>query len=131
MAVQRNAKNLTFNRFIVAVLPRFLDVGDDVVSTVKKNLYGDEGDWGVSHDIGKAIHAGVAPGLELDFLTKKWVETLNPFMDDLAELGRTEGGTVIDLFAWIKQSFGVSTTEAIYGPENPYKVEPELLQAFW
>lgn len=131
LAVQRNAKNLTFNHFIAAVLPRFLDVNDEVMTIVKKNLHGDEGEWGVSHDIGKAIHTGLAPGPVLDSLTRNMVETLNPFMNDLAERSRGGEGAIIDLFAWVKHSFGMSTTESIYGPENPYKIEPELHEAFW
>ena len=129
--MQRNAKNLTFNHFVAAVLPRFLDVNHEVMTIATKNLHGDEGDWGLSHDTGKAIHAGLAPGPALDSFIRKMVETLNPFMDDLAQRSRSGEGTIVDLFAWVKNSFGMATTEASYGPENPYKIEPELHQAFW
>ena len=40
-------------------------------------------------------------------------------------------GSRFNLFEWIRPRFTIASTEAIYGPGNPYKVEPEIGQGFW
>ena len=43
-----------------------------------------------------------------------------------------EGAEVeVDLFSWCRSAMSVASTEAVYGPENPYTHESGLIEAFW
>jgi hypothetical protein len=36
----------------------------------------------------------------------------------------------VDIYSWIRNAITVATTDAVYGPRNPYK-NPEVEQGFW
>jgi hypothetical protein len=131
VAVLRNSKNLLFSPMLAAVIPRLFDVGDDVASVVKKHMRGSDGEWLNTHPINMANSVQVLPGPNLDSMIRKMQQTLNPFMNQLQEQSMSDEDTVIGLFAWTKKHFGLASTEAIYGRENPFKLQSKLLDAFW
>lgn len=131
IAVQRNAKTLSFSPFVIALVPRFFDVGEDVISILKRNMHGEDGDWGAVYDMHQANYWTVAPGPILDGMVRRFCDSLIHFMDELGTRSRSGDDITVDLFAWTKHSFGRSTTDAAYGPENPYRLQPELENDFW
>ncbi|KAF9699632.1 hypothetical protein EKO04_002456 [Ascochyta lentis] len=44
------------------------------------------------------------------------------------ELGHAQSG---DLYSWIRHTICLASTDALYGPCNPFRVDPELEDAFW
>jgi hypothetical protein len=44
------------------------------------------------------------------------------------ELAQAHAG---DLFSWIRHTICLASTDAMYGPSNPFRVDPQLENAFW
>ncbi|KAK8051773.1 cytochrome P450 oxidoreductase [Apiospora rasikravindrae] len=64
------------------------------------------------------IAPSMAPGKELDAITRRSVEVLSAEMESM----RTQGGPVrTGLWAWSRQIMEAATTEAVWGPQNPYR----------
>ena len=40
-------------------------------------------------------------------------------------------GDEIELFAWVRKDFAIASTDAIYGPKNPFSQNPDLQNDFW
>lgn len=36
-----------------------------------------------------------------------------------------------DFFSWIRHTVCLASTDVIYGPSNPFRVDPQLENAFW
>lgn len=131
IAVQRNSKNLLFSPLVAAVLPRFFGYTKDVISRITKNMKDENGEWANTHPMNLHNYVHLLPGPKLVAMIGTMQNTLNPLMNQLQQQTKGDEETVIGLFAWIKQSFGLATTEAIYGGENPFKLQPELIKSFW
>ena len=131
VAVQRNSKNLLFSPLLGRMIPRFFDVDKAVASLTTKNMRDENGEWANTHTMNMANYIHLLPGPNLDSMIRKMQMALNPLMDQLQEQTRCDGDTTIGLYAWIKKSFGLASTGAIYGRENPYKLQPELIDTFW
>ena len=126
VAVQRNTKSILFNPFVVAMCPRLFGTGPKTNSIIAKGMTKEKDAFMAdAHD---EMYAVLAPGTTLQQMTRVTLELLASFFDDdLAAAGET----CIDLFAWIRHVFTVSSTEPVYGPKNPFRHHPELEEAFW
>ena len=129
VAVQRQTKSLTFQPFVAAMLPKLLLVDKDAMEIVKRNMDGDQGDWGLIPDTHKETWPAIAPGPQLDRMIRDMFSTLLPFLDEF--VGEREATTFTDLYAWARRAFTLAGTDALYGPENPFRWDSELEDAFW
>ncbi|KAK7957270.1 uncharacterized protein PG986_006492 [Apiospora aurea] len=68
----------------------------------------------------------LSPGPGLDSLNGAAIRQIYNAMKTVAE----SGPTTIELFAWVRHEFFMATTEAIYGPKNPFR-DPKLEQAWY
>ena len=130
VAVQRSSKNILFSPIVAGMIPRFFDVDKDVTSLTAKNMQDENGEWMNTHLMNKA-YVHLLPGPNLDIIIRKMQVALNQLMDQLREQTKGDEDVVVGLFAWIKKSSGLASTDAIYGRENPFKLQPELFEAFW
>ena len=128
VAVQRNTKTLTFNPFIAAMSKRLFDVDKKTMDIIKTNMDGEQGKWGLIPETHDGIYTALAPGPTLDWMNETMLRKLLPFVDELEQRGDT---TEIDLYSWIRRAFAVSSTEAVYGPKNPFNHIAGLEEAFW
>ncbi|KAL8722992.1 MAG: hypothetical protein Q9225_000608 [Loekoesia sp. 1 TL-2023] len=74
------------------------------------------------------MHRYLGPGPSLEKMERVALERFLPFYNEL-ESGTD--GVVVDLFAWLRTAMTVASTEAIYGPQNPFSHQPELEDALW
>lgn len=130
-AAQRNSKNLLFSPLLGRVVPGLFGVDKDAASLTRKNMQDENGEWLNTHPMNMANYVNLQPGPNLDATTRKMQRNLNPIMDQLSSQSQGDEDTTIGLYAWVKNSFCLATTEAIYGRENPYKLQPELIDSFW
>lgn len=66
----------------------------------------------------KYIMSAMGPGEDLDSINRKSVEIFSEDMDRL----RAEGAPIrTGLWEWAREIMVKSTTEAVWGPENPYR----------
>ncbi|KAL8999918.1 MAG: hypothetical protein Q9169_001324 [Polycauliona sp. 2 TL-2023] len=127
-AVQKNAKALSFNPFVSFVSPRIFDAGDEANAIIQDNIEGEKGPWGLLYDTSRGMHNALAPSSSLDWMTKTMLTKLEEYIEPL---GVGKGGLEMDLYKWVRKSMTVASTEAVYGPKNPFKHKPELEDAFW
>ncbi|WQF86395.1 Putative cytochrome P450 [Colletotrichum destructivum] len=80
---------------------------------------------GYMHILSKGVHSTLAPGRSLDAVTSIVAYDLN---DSIQELhGKT---TRMNVLHWFRHAFGISSTDGIYGPGNPFK-DPKVEAGFW
>ncbi|KAL8830239.1 MAG: hypothetical protein Q9170_005822 [Blastenia crenularia] len=127
-AVQKNAKNLSFNPFVSFVSPRVFGVGEEAMAIINENIDGEEGNWGLLADTSRGMHAALAPSESLDWMTRTMLTKMMEYVDALAT---SKGGEEISLYKWIRTALTVSSTEAAYGPKNPFNHQSALEDAFW
>ncbi|KAK8127816.1 hypothetical protein PG984_008924 [Apiospora sp. TS-2023a] len=64
------------------------------------------------------IAPSMAPGKDLNMISRRAVEVLSAQTEPL----RAQGGPVtVGLWGWSRQLMEVATTEAVWGPQNPYR----------
>jgi hypothetical protein len=131
VAVQRNTKTLLAGPIQAAATSRLLDLRDEDTATFTKKTQDENGQWLNRHLLNTANHVQMLPGPNLDSALRKMQNTLNPLLDQLQARTESDEGAVIGLYAWTRKTMSLATTEAIYGRENPFKLEPELIDAFW
>ena len=129
LAVQRQTKSLSFQPFVASMLPKLLLVDADAMEILKRNMDGDEGDWGLAMDTHRGIWLALTPGPQLDLMLQSVLTTLLPLFLEFA--GSREARTMTELYAWVRRGLTLVGTESLYGPENPFRYEPGLEEAFW
>ncbi|KAL8717337.1 MAG: hypothetical protein Q9225_005412 [Loekoesia sp. 1 TL-2023] len=127
-AVQKNAKVLSFNPFVSFMSPRIFGVGEEAMVIINENIDGEKGNWGLLPDISRGMHNALAPSESLDWMTRTMLTKMMEYVDPL---GASKDGTETNLYKWIRTAFTVSSTEAVYGPKNPFNHQPELEDVFW
>ena len=132
IAAERASKTLTIAPLMVALCPRFFDVGDRVMAYVKRNADLKEGNGSLMHDISHGMQKEMAAGSEnLDLMIKVVLEGASKSLDGLDEDRKGKESSTIQLFAWLRKEFAVASTSAIYGPLNPIAMQPSLAEDFW
>jgi hypothetical protein len=63
------------------------------------------------------IKPAMSPGEELDAMNRRAVEILATTVKTL----KAKGTVRLDLWAWSRQAIVKATTEAVWGPQNPYR----------
>lgn len=130
LAVQRNAKNISFTPFVVAMLPRLFDVDRGDVEVASRNHDEEDGHWGYMSDVHSSTYSVLGPGVDLDRMVRPLLENMMNHFDELSS-SQSGGAVIIDLFAWVRRTVTAASTYAIYGPENPFACEQGLETAFW
>ena len=132
IAAERMPKALSFGPFIVALLPRLFDVDSRVMKYISNNVDGSQGKWGFIHDITQGMHHALAPNSpNLDAMIKVTLQRMLDTLDKLSGTGDSNVGEEIELFAWVRKDFAIASTDAIYGPKNPFSQNPNLQNDFW
>ena len=131
VAVRRNSKNLLFTPVLPGMIPRFFDVDKDVIYSTAKNMQDEGGDWINAHPLYMSNYVQLVAGPNLDIIIRKMQTALTPLMDQLQKQTKGDEDAVIGLYAWIKKSSGLASADAFYGQENPFKLQPELIDAVW
>lgn len=84
------------------------------------------GEYSYLIEFDKAIHPAVTPGASLDTMNRLSIQKVSEFLDALA----SNAPTTMNLFEWVQKSIAWATSEAVYGPRNPFR-DPKILSAFW
>ncbi|EKG16279.1 Cytochrome P450 [Macrophomina phaseolina MS6] len=90
-----------------------------------ENLTGDNWLDGYMNAVLKEIHATLAPGPNLDKINRSVAKDLTAAINALA--GKT---TRVELLEWFRHQFSLSSTNAMYGPHNPFK-DRKVEDGFW
>ena len=79
-------------------------------------------------DFHKSMGPSLAPGAGLDGMNRVMIQNVAA---SLQKLDRESGqGTRIGLVEWIRHEITIATSNAVYGPMNPFN-DPKAEEAFW
>ncbi|KAL2016802.1 hypothetical protein VTK56DRAFT_2971 [Thermocarpiscus australiensis] len=92
------------------------------VEIMKRDLTSDHG---FSTSWPKYIMPSMAPGPDLDAINRRSIEIFAGEMEKL----RAQGTAKVGLWEWSRGIMVESTTEAVWGPQNPYR-DPEVAEAW-
>ncbi|KAL8724656.1 MAG: hypothetical protein Q9166_007826 [cf. Caloplaca sp. 2 TL-2023] len=128
VAVQKNPKVYDFSVFAKSMLPRLFDLDSKTMKLASTDIEYPGGSWNLIVETGRIFHRCLGPGPSLERMERV---ALTRIMDYFDELASQPDGIGLDLFTWLRTAMTVSSTEAIYGPENPFSKRTDLEQALW
>ncbi|KAJ5875512.1 uncharacterized protein N7473_012859 [Penicillium subrubescens] len=111
-AVQRNAKTLSFEPLLFFSAKNISGISNQRTLNLLKER--DAGGEGLSSKILHAMTPALS-GKALDKMNIQMIQLLRPFIEKLGE------SSIFDLYEWCKDATIAASTEAAYGPMNPYK----------
>ena len=117
-SVQRNWKTLSFTPFVAFFLKTLCKPSKIASDIVDRNIFAEDGPWGLFSDTHNAVYQALAPGPGLDELFASVVAYVSASLDELLGAGDE---VVIDLYGWIHQIITLASTNAVYGCQNPFK----------
>lgn len=102
------------------------DEADKIIMT---NVNGDEGDWGMSVESYQVMRSALTPGADLDAMNRVMIQNLAASMERIRP---EKGGSnpSISLMHWLRHELTTATTNAVYGPLNPY-ADRNVEDGFW
>lgn len=126
-AIYRNKKTLSFNSLVAEIISRLSAVSKETTKIMQDNVTGERGDLGYGLETDKGMHAALAPGSGLDKINQSIIPDVAAAIDGLV----TGTGTArINLYQWVRYAISMATSNAVYGPHNPFK-KPGIYEAFW
>ena len=126
-AVQKQPKTLAFPPIEAKFACQICGSSPEARDILMKNVNGDEGDWGLSMESYSAIKGALAPGAELDGMNRIMIQNVAASVD---RIGNDDQPVRVKLAEWLRTTITMATTNAVYGPSNPYKNEA-VQNGFW
>lgn len=83
-------------------------------------------DYSYEIQLGKAIHPAITPGPKLDAMSRLSVQKVFEVVETLA----LQAPKTLRLFEWVRKEITFTTTEAVYGPKNPFR-DVKLQEDYW
>jgi hypothetical protein len=123
--VDKSPSAIAFAPIAALVIDKLSGLSKKGSQTVLDKTMGPDKLEGYMNAVMLDIHATLAPGPKLESVTTRVAYDLN---DSIKKLhGKS---TRMNLLHWFRHEFGMSSTNGIYGPENPFK-DPEVEAGFW
>ncbi|KAI4598665.1 hypothetical protein KJ359_002556 [Pestalotiopsis sp. 9143b] len=122
--VQKQVRALSFAPLLVRVFSHFMGFSPAALSIAGADAVEHHG---FVHQMTVQTGQALAPGPNLDALNAKAVSILNA---SLSALSAKEAPTVVKLFEWASHEIMMATTDAIYGPRNPFR-DPAVREAYY
>ncbi|KAL6228712.1 hypothetical protein BDW75DRAFT_250849 [Aspergillus navahoensis] len=119
--VQRNKRTLKFETLVAFTAGRFAGIHESGMKLLREK---EAGGAGLSPAVVHAMEKTLI-GPSLDRMNEEMARMLSPLVDELAASAQ-----MVDLYAWCTHAITAASTNATYGPLNPYK-DPAIQDAFW
>ena len=121
-AVQRSHKTISFDPFLTTAANRLAGIHGKGLKLLQDT---ENGGGGVNSKVVHSMHpALLGPGL--DAMNRNMIHNLQTSIDKL----ESQHEVSLDLHNWCRHAIAVASTDAVYGPLNPYKSE-QIEEAFW
>lgn len=126
-AVQKQSTVLAMPPLEAKAMIQVLDLTKPAHATIMDNVDGRQGDWGFMFMFYKTVHPPLAAaGQGLDSMNQTSVRTVQHLLNAHSEGSpHTQG-----LFALVKEHITLATSDAVYGPHNPFR-DAGLRKSYW
>ncbi|KAF2202619.1 cytochrome P450 [Delitschia confertaspora ATCC 74209] len=122
--VQRASTSLQFGPLIIPITQRMVGLSKDCMTKFEDANGEQEACPSFLDKLHEITYFNLSPP-EIHNVSAIMLEQLTRRINAMGE--RTETG----LFAWVREQFTAATTFAFYGPENPFILDPSLIEDFW
>ncbi|KAI1408107.1 cytochrome P450 [Hypoxylon sp. FL1857] len=122
--VQRQVRTLSISPVMVRIFSHFMGVSKQALDVMGRDPIEDHG---FVHQITLETGKGLSPGPNLDELNTRAVQILN---SSLGLLCAQQAPTNVKLLEWASHEIMMATTNAVYGPRNPFK-DPAVRAAYY
>jgi cytochrome P450 len=126
--IQRSSKATSFYSIALEVTRRLCGFDKPSMDIIFHNINGEDKDEGLMPESHDMVARMLGPGPILNGLAQ---EQLAIFSESLKSLSPGTEETAVDLYAWVKDIFTIANARSIYGPENFFSLNPELVKDFW
>lgn len=121
-SVQRQFRALNFSVIMGKAIGKIAGTSEAANEIMNRNLVTDDG---FLVGFNKAIHSTVSAGPDLDALNREAIRTFGLSMGMLT----ADGPRHVPLFSWVRSEILLGTTDAVYGPYNPFR-DPAIEKAW-
>ena len=126
--IQKQPKVFAFAPIVAHFLRSVCYSSKEANDIVEFNVDGEAGDRGYLATFNKISRPILAPGPDLDKMNRAMIENIVNFMP---QLDRAAGlANTLMLSHWLRHQVTIATTNAIYGPSNPF-LDLKVKKAFW
>ena len=127
-AVQKQHKILAFPSIAAQFVMIICASSEKANSILKTNVNGEQGDWGYAMSFYKILHPSLSPGPTLDSMNRIMIQDIGACLERLKP--RKGASRRLQLSKWLRHEVTMATTNAVYGPTNPFK-DGDVEAAFW
>ncbi len=92
------------------------------------NLNGEKGETGMSIESYASMRAALSPGTGFDEMNRQMIQNVAASLDALKPSSNQPAR--ISLVKWFRDNVIAATTNAVYGPQNPFN-DQSVADAFW
>lgn len=126
--VQRQFMTLAFPPIEVRAVVNAMGASKTAEAILMKDVDAKDGNWNRAYPVSfsKAIHPAMSPGPSLDAMNWAAIQSLAQVLETLA----AKAPRVVDLFGWVRHEVSLATSDAVYGPMNPFR-DTAIETAFW
>lgn len=125
LAVQKQPKKLSFWFLEATFTVGMAGLSKEAAIALQDNVHGDDDRPSLFMDGMRATHKELKPCEGLDQMSLTAVRKLAASINRLIE----DGPMQTDLWHWVEHEMIASTTDSVYGPENPFR-NSEIVDAF-
>ena len=125
--VDRNAHDFSFAPYLIQFAARTLHPSEDGTKKLSENIDGKDSDPGLRIQTQNVMRESMAAGSStLDTLSREVLKQLCNLVD--TEVCAIDGP--VGLFHWVRDMITTATTNAVYGPANPF-LRKEVADGLW
>lgn len=118
-------RTLSFDPFSMAFARRVVGAKSEKFRTICYTPASDKEDC-YNNDMHKVYHEPMQPGPELQQTNAAVLRQVSKFMNNIGPEYEQK-----ELYMWLRDSFTVATSIALFGSRNPFSSDPSLTPALW
>ena len=124
VAVQKASTTMSFDPIVSQITPRLVGSNAHTARIIRKNLFKQDGPAGIIEKSHHVMNPPLMPNNVLDISRNQ----LDYFSEVIAKI---EDEIEVSLFEYVARTVTAASMATFFGPKNPFKEHPELLDDFW
>ncbi|KAM4067571.1 cytochrome p450 [Hirsutella rhossiliensis] len=124
-SIDKSPRAVAFVPIAARVIERLSGLSPQGSKILLDKTVGEDRWEGYMYEVSKGVHATLSLGPDLKAITDRVAYDLN---DSMRKFHGKK--TRVNVLTWFRHEFGMSSTNGIYGPKNPFK-DPKVEAGFW
>ena len=125
--VQRKSKTFSFDPFVILAAERLAGTTSHGLALIREDSDGDCHLRGLVADSHERFHKILNSSSCLESMSCDMAANIATALSNLA----STSDSVVNLSQWMKRTISVASTNAVYGPLNPFAIDSRVYDAFW